>query len=99
MWGGGGVMNLEGSCWQVAQLPRWVRDLLGLLSLLFPVSSQLQAAPFLSLHLPLLYKPAPLAGAQVRRKGQSSQLVRFRVRFYPPALFFISWEMVGVSRF
>lgn len=38
VWGGGGVMNLEGSCWQVAQLPPWVRvrDLLGLLSLLFP---------------------------------------------------------------
>lgn len=64
-----------------------------------PVSAQLQAAPFLSLHLPLLYKPAPLAGAQVRRKLPSSQLVRCRVRFYPPALFFISWEVVGVSRF
>lgn len=57
VWGDEGVMNLEGSCWQVAQLSPGSRLISTSLATLPPCLLRLQAAPFLSLHLPLWQEP------------------------------------------
>lgn len=81
MWGGGGVMILEGNCWQVSQFPSWVGDLLGILSLLFPKVCSGSRLPD-SCHFTCPYC-INLAGAQVRRKPGSSELGTGSV-FLPP---------------